>query len=226
MARVLLADDDRSVQVMLSSWLRLEDQHTVDTAADGEEALGYLTAYKYDVVVLDWEMPKMTGVEVCRRFKEKHPMTPVLMLTGKDTSSDKIQGLDAGADDYITKPFSAEELSARLRALMRRRPAPVSDLLISGKLSLDCTGRSATAEGKSIHLSPIEFNLLEFFLRHPREEFLPEALLSRVWGDAEDATVASVRTTINRLRGKVEEALGTCPLSTRRGSGYYWESSP
>lgn len=224
MARVLLADDDRSVLVMVSSWLRLEDQHTVDTASDGQEALDFLLTYGYDAVVLDWEMPKLAGVEVCRRFKQEHPETPVLMLTGKDTTDDKITGLDAGADDYITKPFSAEELSARLRALLRRRAAPAAEKVVSGSVSLEPASRSAFASGKPLQLSPIEFNLLEFLLKHPGDCFSPEALLSRVWADAEEATVASVRVTVNRLRTKLEEALGTCPLTTVRGSGYRWDA--
>ncbi len=207
---------------MLSSWLRLEDQHTVDTVSNGEQALEYLDVYSYDVVVLDWEMPKVTGVEVCQRFKSRHPETPVIMLTGKSTSSDKIQGLDAGADDYITKPFSGEELSARLRALLRRRPGSAGNSLKSGPLSMDMAAHTVSANGTQIQLSPVEFSLLEFFIRHPEENFSPEALIAEVWTDADNASVAAVRTTVNRLRGKLEESLGFCPLLTVRGSGYQW----
>lgn len=224
MARVLLADDSKEVLVMLSSWLRLEDQHTVDTASDGQQALDFVLTYGYDVIVLDWEMPKMQGIEVCRRAKQKSPSTPVLMLTGRDTVDDRVQGLDAGADDYLTKPFSAEELSARVRALLRRKAAPVAETLVSGALSLTPSARGVTANGQAINLSPTEFDLLEFFIRNSGSSFSPEVLLSRVWADADDATIATVRTTINRLRGKLEAALGTCPLVTERGLGYRWES--
>lgn len=225
MARLLLADDDRSVLVMLSSWLKLEDQHTVDTASNGEEALSFLEAYSYDIVILDWEMPKIAGVEVCRRFKEKNPGVPVLMLTGKDTVQDKVQGLNAGADDYLTKPFQAEELSARVRALLRRGNKQETAALVSGAVSLEPLAKRVTIKGAELRLSPTEFALLEFFLTNPDQSFSPEALLSRIWAGADDATIASVRVTVNRLRTKLEGALGNAPLTTVRGSGYSWDSS-
>ena len=223
MARLLLADDDNEVLVMLSSWLRLTDQHTVDTASDGEQALDFILTYTYDLIVLDWEMPKLQGIEICRRFKQKCPDTPVLMLTGRSAIADTIQGLDAGADDYITKPFSASELSARVRALLRRFAPPESEKLISNGLTLEPSSRSVTANGLPLDLSPTEFELLEFFLRNSGSTFPVEALISRVWNDSDKSSVAAVRTTINRLRIKLEKALGVCPIQTERGSGYRWD---
>lgn len=227
MARILLADDNREVLVMLSSWLNVADQHTVDTAADGKAALDFALSYKYEVFVLDWEMPEMSGVEVCRIIKQKHPDVPILMLTGRGEVRDRIEGLDAGADDYLTKPFSAEELSARIRALLRRSAAAAAETaqedLVSGSVTLIPASRNAYKSGTKLQLTPTEFNLLEFFMRHPGQSFSPEALLAQVWGNADDATIASVRTTINRLRGKLDESGKDCPIATERGAGYRWE---
>lgn len=225
MARILLADDNREVLVMLSSWLRLEDGHTVDTAADGAQALDFASTYIYEAIVLDWEMPRLSGVELCGLIKEKHPDIPVLMLTGKDTVADRIKGLDSGADDYLTKPFSAEELSARIRALLRRSAQKkTSEKLLTGTLELEPLSHKATLAGKVLSLSPIEFQLLDFFARNPGQTFSPEALLERVWTDSADGTVAAVRTTINRLRGKLQDACGQSCLETERGLGYKFRS--
>ena len=224
MAGVLLADDSKEVLVMLSSWLKYEDKLTVDTAPNGAAALDFLKTYSYDVVVLDWEMPGVEGVEVCRQFRQLNNQTPVIMLTGRNTTEDKIFGLDAGADDYLTKPFSAEELSARIRALLRRQvAAPIQKLECSG-IVLEPDSHAVTANGMPLALSPTEFNLLAFFIQHKSEIFSPEALVARVWGDSDEASVAGVRTTIKRFRRKLEAALGECPLETVRGSGYLWKA--
>lgn len=228
MARILLADDNREVLVMLSSWLSVADQHTVDTAADGKTALEFALSYPYEVFVLDWEMPELSGVEICKVVKQKWPNIPVLILTGRTEVHDRVEGLDAGADDYLTKPFSAEELSARVRALLRRSTGEASEIaqadLVSGTVTLVPAARNAFKSGNKLQLTPMEFNLLEFFMRHPGETYTPEALLAQVWNNADDATIASVRTTINRLRGKLDESGKDCPIATERGSGYRWKS--
>lgn len=224
MAKVLLADDDYELVVMLSGWLRHENKHVVETAADGQEALDLLLTYSYDVVVLDWEMPKISGVDVCRQLREKRPYVPVLMLTGRRTLDDKIEGLDAGADDYLTKPFSPQELSARVRSLLRRPAEDPESALVSGTVRLDTVGRTATANGKSLNLAPREFDLLEFFIRHPQTSFTTDALLARVWSDTEEVSAAAVRMSITRVRTKIEGAQDSCPLKTVRGEGYKWES--
>ncbi len=224
MAKVLLADDDYELVVMLSAWLRHENNHVVETARDGQEALDFLLTYFYDVVVLDWEMPKISGVDVCRQLREKRPYVPVLMLTGRRTLDDKVEGLDAGADDYLTKPFSPQELSARVRSLLRRPAEDPESALVSGTVSLDTAGRTATANGKALNLAPREFDLLEFFIRHPQTLFTTDALLARVWSDSEEVSAAAVRMSINRVRTKIEGAQDSCPLKTVRGEGYKWES--
>jgi len=209
--------------VMLSAWLKHESNYVVETAADGQEALDLLLTYCYDVVVLDWEMPKISGVEVCRQFRAQRPYTPVLMLTGRRTVDDKVEGLDAGADDYLTKPFSPQVLSARVRSLLRRASHDTEAAIVSGQVLLDVAGKTASVNNKDLQLAPREFELLEFFVRHPRDCFSPEALLNRVWSDSEGFSVAAVRMSVKRLRAKIEEAGGECPLKTARGVGYSWD---
>lgn len=223
MAKVLLADDDSALLVMLSAWLGHESNHVVETASDGQQALDLLLTYSYDVVVLDWEMPKLSGPQVCRELREKRPYVPVLMLTGRRNVDDKVEGLDAGADDYLTKPFNPQELSARVRTLLRRPSQDAPTMISSGCVDLDCAGRAASVNGKDLRLAPREFELLEFFVRHPNASFTPEALISRVWTDLEDVSVAAVRMSIKRLRKKIEESGGDCSLKTSRGTGYSWE---
>lgn len=224
MAKVLLADDDYSLLVMLSAWLRHEDQHVVETAQNGEDAYNLFLSYSFDIAVVDWSMPKLTGLEVCRLIKAKRPDVPVIILTGRDQISDKVEGLDAGADDYLTKPFAAAELSARLRALLRRAVPPAEvESIESGPVRIVMSSRTALSSGQELKLAPREFDLLEFLIRHPGDIFTPEALIARVWSDRDDASVAAVRMAVKRLRSKISEASGVCPLTTIRGSGYKWE---
>jgi DNA-binding response OmpR family regulator len=225
MAKVLLADDDYSLLVMLSAWLKHEDHHVVETARDGEQALELLLAYPFDCVVMDWEMPKIDGVEVCRRVREKNKKIPILLLTGRDAIEDRIVGLDAGADDYLTKPFAAGELSARIRTLLRRANQLEVDAVKSDSIEIEKAGHSATFDGKELNLAPREYDLLEFLMRHPGEVFSPEALMARVWPDSDEATVAAVRVAVGRVRSKLTDASGKCPLVTVRGSGYRWDGA-
>lgn len=228
MARILLADDNQEVLVMLSSWLKLKDRHTVDTAEDGRSALEFLSTYSYDAVVLDWEMPGIEGVEVCRQFRRRNNLTPVIMLTGRDATEDKIVGLDAGSDDYLTKPFSAEELSARIRALLRRSATPPCSTvkLQSAGIVVEPDSRKVTAQEKELSLSPTEYNLLVFFITHSGQGFSAEQVVARVWGDPDEANPATLRTAIKRLRRKIEAAMGSCPLVNERTLGYYWQAKP
>ncbi len=225
MAKVLLADDDYSLLVMLSAWLKHEDHHIVETAKDGEQALELLLAYPFDCVVMDWEMPKIDGIEVCRRVREQNKKIPILLLSGRDAIEDRIAGLDAGADDYLTKPFAAGELSARIRTLLRRANQLEVDAVKSDSIEIEKAGHSATFDGKELNLAPREYDLLEFLMRHPGEVFSPEALMARVWPDSEEASVAAVRVAVGRVRSKLTDASGKCPLTTVRGSGYRWDGA-
>jgi len=159
-----------------------------------------LKFYKYDLVVLDVNLPKLSGLDVCRQFREARGSTPILMLTGKDAIDDKERGLDAGADDYLTKPFHLKELSARVRALLRRPNTFTGDILRSGDLILETSTFRVSRDGEDIQLSQQEFALLEFLMRNANQVFSPEALLDRVWKSSSDISPAAIRTHIKMLR--------------------------
>ena len=158
----------------------------------------------YDAVVLDWELPGMSGVEILKKFRGMKGTTPILMLTGKGQIQDKEEGLDSGADDYLTKPFSMKELSARLRALMRRPRAIATSTITIGPLEMDLTSHKVTKDGQALHILPKDYALLEFFMRNPNQVFSTEALLQRVWNVDSDAGSDALRTSIKRLRKLID----------------------
>jgi len=203
MSKVLLVEDDADLTDTIVRWLRSE-QYTVESVSNGKEGMERLDLCQYDVVILDWGLPEMSGVEIVERFRGKQGHTPVLMLTGKSAVADKAIGLDAGADDYLIKPFSLIELSARLRALLRRSTSVTSNILQVRNITIDRKKHRATRDGEEIHLLPKEFSLLEFFMRHPDEVFSVEALMQRVWHADSNASVDAIRTCIKRLRDKID----------------------
>lgn len=223
MAKILVVEDDLGLSRMVRDWLTFE-HHLVETADNGRDGLDKLSFYEYDVVVLDWELPEMTGVEIIREFRSRGGTTPVLMLTGKGSVSDKELSFDAGADDYLTKPFHMKELSMRLRALLRRSSGFTGDALTFRDLMLEPSKHRVTRDGKDVQLLPKEFSLLEFFMRHPNQVFSAEALLSRVWASETDTTVDAVSTCIKRLRKKVDVEGRTSVIKTVHGVGYKLES--
>lgn len=177
----------------------------MDTAFDGTEGYEYLKRGRYEVVILDWELPGMTGVELARKFRGEGGATPILMLTGKGRVEEKEEGLDAGADDYLTKPFNMRELTARIRALLRRSPTPVGESLKVGKLELDPQKRLLRKSGVAVHVVPKDFAVLEFLMRYPGEVFSAEALLQRVWSFDSEASTDAVRTSVKRLRKALDD---------------------
>ncbi len=219
MAKVLVVEDDLDLLAKVKEWLGFE-QHSVEAVTDGQEASERLRLYQYDLVILDWELPGLTGVDVLRLYRDTGGTTPVLMLTGKGAVDDKMVGLDAGADDYLTKPFHLKELSARMRALLRRPPSFTGNILHARNITLDPCARKVTKSGQDIQLLPREFALLEFFMRHPNEIFSPEALLNRVWSSESDSTVGTVYTYIKTLRKKIAEPDGNSVIATVHGVGY------
>lgn len=204
---------------MIRDWLTIE-HHNVEVVGDGKEGLEKLQFYEYDIVILDWALPGMQGVDILKEFRNKGGVTPVLMLTGKDAVTEKEQGFDAGADDYLTKPFHMKELSARLRALLRRPQAYVGDVLEHGSLSLDRSNYAVVRNGEQIRLLPKEFALLEFLMRHPNQVFSADALLNRVWASESDATIDALTTCIKRLRKKVDVQGQQSIIRTIHGVGY------
>src|SRR5262249_34277288 len=171
-------------------------------------------------LILDWQLPGMAGIDICKEFRSQGGMTPVLMLTGKSAISDKETGLDAGADDYLTKPFHMKELSARVRALFRRASRGTSNILTIGDLVLDPSNYRVTRDGVEIQLQKREFALLEFLMRNPNRVFSSEALLERVWVTDADVTPDAIRVYIMRLRKKVDEGAKASLIQTVHGVGY------
>jgi two-component system, OmpR family, response regulator MprA len=220
MTRVLVVDDEPAVRVALERALRLE-AYDVELAADGREALDRLAGgVPPDAVVLDVAMPHVDGLEVCRRLREAGDRTPVLMLTARDAVDDRVAGLDAGADDYLVKPFALKELKARLRALLRRTAGVDGGVLRFGDLALDPIGYEVHRGGRRIDLSRTEFHLLALFLEHPRQVLTRSQIFERVWGYDFGAGSNALGVYIGYLRRKTEAGGEPRLLHTVRGVGY------
>ena len=195
--------------------------YEVDLAANGTEALRILGQRAPDAVILDLQMPDIDGLEVCRRLRSLGDMTPVLMLTARGAVDDRVEGLDAGADDYMPKPFDLSELFARLRALLRRRaPGSSGEVLRFEDLTLDVSTREAKRGERSFSLTKIEFDLLEMFLENPRQVLTREQILDRVWGYDFDSGTNSLAVYVGYLRRKLEENGDSRLIQTVRGIGY------
>lgn len=217
--RVLVVDDDPGVRTALDRALRLAE-YEVTAVADGQAALDSLALTPPDAVVLDLGLPRVDGLEVCRRMRTAGDDTPVLMLTARDAVHDRVLGLDAGADDYVVKPFALAELEARLRALLRRRPAEGGESLRYADLLLDLGTREARRADRLFTLTRIEFDLLELLLRHPRQVLTREIILDRVWGYSFDSGTNSLAVYVGYLRRKTEAGDEPRLLHTVRGVGY------
>jgi two-component system response regulator MprA len=217
--RVLVVDDDPAVSGALNRALRLEG-YEVSLAADGPRALEEIAVRPPDAVILDIGLPVIDGLEVCRRLRAAGDDTPVLMLTARDAINDRVQGLDAGADDYLVKPFALAELLARLRALLRRRPEDAGEVLRFADLSLDPVTREASRGDRQFTLTRIEFDLLELLLRHPRQVLTRELILDRVWGYTFDSGTNSLAVYVGYLRRKTELDDEPRLIHTARGVGY------
>lgn len=219
MAKILFAEDEKALADVVIDWLSSQ-QYLVDHVDNGKEAFARLKFYAYDAAVLDWNMPGMEGIEICKSYRASGGTIPILMLTGKREIDDKEAGLDAGADDYLTKPFHMKELSARLRAILRRPGPIVSKQLSARDVVLDPEQHRVTKAGKEVNLLPKEFALLEFLLRHPGQVFTSEALIERVWPTDSDSSAGAIRTYVNRLRAKIDDKEGSSLITTVHGIGY------
>ncbi len=219
MAKILLVEDDKDLLGMVRTMLQAE-HHTVEALTDGSDAAQHLRIYPYDIIVLDWELPGASGIEILRQFRSGGGKTPIIMLTGRDKIDDKELGLEIGADDYLTKPFAMRELSARIKALLRRSPQVSDNILAAGDIELDPSKYRVTKNGNPLQLLPKEFAVLEFLLRHPNQVFTADALLDRVWKSDSEATAEALRTTMKRLRKKIENADGPQLIRTVHGVGY------
>jgi two-component system, OmpR family, response regulator len=217
--RVLVVEDDPGMARVLVRGLS-EEGYAVDRCADGQEALWQAREFAYDAVVLDVMLPAVDGFEVCRRLRDEHVSAPVLMLTARHEVSDRVRGLDSGADDYLLKPFSFSELLARLRALLRRGDAARAPVLRCGDLMLDQAARRAWRGDVELSLSPKEVALLELFLRHPGETLTRTRIRERLWDSAFDGDSNIVDQYVSYLRRKVDRPFGRDDIQTVRGVGY------
>ena len=220
MSRVLVVDDEPAVRRALERALKL-DSYDVDLAADGEEALDAMATNPADAVILDVGMPRLDGLEVCRRMRAAGDKTPILMLTARDAIDDRVRGLDVGADDYLVKPFALRELQARLRALLRRTSENGDgEVLRYADLSLDPVAHEVRRGDRLIELSKTEFLLLELFLRHPRQVLTRSTIFENVWGYDFGPTSNALGVYMGYLRRKTEAGGEPRLLHTIRGVGY------
>jgi two-component system response regulator QseB len=223
MAKILSVEDDPVLAEQVVSWLKHE-KHTVDCVHDGDEAASRLKFYQYDLVILDLGLPKLGGIKVLKLYRQGGGTAPVLILTGKDAISEKEEGLDAGADDYLTKPFHLKELSARIRALLRRPAVMLANTLVIKHIELNTATHEVTISGALVELLPKEFALLEIFMRYPNVVFSPATLLEKAWSSESEATIDSVYTYIKTLRSKISPQDPTSFIRTIKGVGYKIES--
>ncbi|MEV0388439.1 response regulator transcription factor [Nonomuraea sp. NPDC050643] len=217
--RVLVVEDDPGMTRMLVRGLRREG-YAVDAAATGDDALWHALEHDYDAVVLDAMIPPPDGFEVCRRMRAAGRWAPVLMLTARDAVTDRVRGLDVGADDYLTKPFALAELFARLRALTRRDPHERPAVLRVGDLTLDPVGHVVRRGESEVTLSPKEFALLQELMRRPGEVLSRTHLIDHVWDFAYDGGSNVVDVYVRYLRDKVDRPFGRETIRTVRGAGY------
>jgi two-component system OmpR family response regulator len=217
--RVLIVEDEAKLAGLLRRGL-LEEGYAADVATQGEDALWLAAATEYDAIVLDVMLPGLDGFEVCRRLRERGVAAPVLMLTARDAVEDRVAGLDTGADDYLTKPFSFAELLARLRALARRGPIEKPPVLEVGTLRLDPRTRQAWRGDAELPLSTKEFALLETFMRRPGQVVSRFDLLEHAWDSSYENRSNVVDVYVRYLRDKVDRPFGVTSLETVRGAGY------
>ena len=222
---VLVVEDEDALATLLQYNLDKEG-YRVSVAGDGEEALVMVDERQPDLVVLDWMLPKVSGVEVCRRLRSKAETRnlPIIMLTARAEESDRVRGLDTGADDYLTKPFSMTELTARIRAVLRRiRPGLAEDRIRHGDVTIDRVAHRVKRDGREVHLGPTEFRLLDYLMQHAGRVFSREQLLDAVWGSDVYVEARTVDVHVGRLRKALNKDDEVDPIRTVRSAGYAFD---
>jgi DNA-binding response OmpR family regulator len=222
MAKILVVEDEEDLSSVITEWL-VKDHHVVESVDNGAEALDLLAVNKYDLIVLDLMLPELSGMEVCRRYRAKGGDAHVLMLTAQSSLDAKEAGLNAGADDYLSKPFELRELVARVRAMLRRPSARIPDLISVGELTIDLRQAKVFRHGAEIRLVPKEFDLLAFLIRHHGQCFSAEALLERVWCSSSTPLTETVRTHVKTIRKKIDSADRQSLIQHIPGYGYKFE---
>jgi len=217
--RILLVEDEPNAARILAKGLR-EEAYAVDVAEDGEGALELVSINAYDLIILDVMLPRKNGFEVCRVLRNDGSAVPILMLTARDALEDRVEGLDSGADDYLSKPFEFEELLARVRALLRRKPALYRDVMVVADLSVDTVARSVSRAGREVELTAKEFALLEYLIRRQGEVVSRTDISEHVWDKSYDPFSKVIEVFVQRLRRKIDENHSVKLIKTRRGEGY------
>jgi len=219
MSKILLVEDDENLAFLLKMQLE-QARYMVDHVAAGLIAISQLKIAEYDLLILDWMLPDISGVDVCRQYRGAGGRTPILMLTARGAIEDKASGLNAGADDYLVKPFHPVELNARVQALLRRPTSYAGKTLKVRDIELDTEGNRVFKGGQEIDLTSKEFALLELLMRYPNQSFTLESILSRVWQSDSTASVDTVRTHMKTLRRKLGDSEENGIIRTKRGAGY------
>ncbi|MDW3176956.1 MAG: response regulator transcription factor [Acidimicrobiia bacterium] len=222
--RILVVEDEVAMAQSLRAGLTAEG-FAVDVAGDGEEGLWYASEVDYDAIILDLMLPKVNGYKVCAQLRERDDWTPILMLTAKDGHLDEAEGLDTGADDYLTKPFNFVVLLARLRSLLRRRGSARPATLEAGDLTLDPATHEVRRDGRLIDVTPREFSILEYLLSHVGEAVTKQTLLEHVWDFDFDGGPNIVEVYVGSLRKKIDIPFGRQSIVTVRGAGYKMDPS-
>ena len=220
--RLLIAEDEPDLAEVLCAFFE-KNRFSVDTVNDGFSAYEYASSGEYDAIVLDVMMPKMNGVDVLRRLREEGIKTPVMMLTAKAQKDDRITGFNAGADDYLPKPFEPDELICRVRAMLRRGGGYMPDVLSFGSVSLDTSSGMMTSSGGSVRLSGREFQLMEMFMRSPGVVFSADRIMEKIWGWDSDAEINVVWVHMSNLRKKLRSIGSEVTVHASRGLGYMLE---
>lgn len=220
--RLLIAEDEPDLAEVLCAFFE-KNRFSVDTVNDGFSAYEYASSGEYDAIVLDVMMPKMNGVDVLRRLREEGIKTPVMMLTAKAQKDDRITGFNAGADDYLPKPFEPDELICRVRAMLRRGGGYTPDILTFGDVSLDTSSGMMTGSGGSVRLSGREFQLMEMFMRSPGVVFSADRIMEKIWGWDSDAEINVVWVHMSNLRKKLRSIGSEVTVHASRGLGYMLE---
>ncbi len=219
MGKALVIEDDAAVAASIAELLETMSL-TVEVAYDGEEGLYRLSHSPYDIAVVDWHLPGMNGGELCRAYRERGGQAAIIMLTNRDKTTQKVEGLELGADDYLTKPFDCNELVARVRALLRRPPVMLSKRIEKTGVQLDYKTCTVAVNGKTSKLLPKEFEVLEFLLKHPEHYFSTDDLIKHLWSSESDVGPEAVRVCISRIRTKVDQKGFSSLIETSKGWGY------
>ena len=224
-AKIIVVEDEAPLAELLKYNLQSEGYDVVH-AADGEDAELLLSEQSFDLAILDWMIPKISGIELCRRVRNRTETQslPIILLTARGEETDRVRGLTTGADDYVTKPFSVQELMARIKALLRRTaPERMSDILISGEITMDRSAHKVTRGSREVRLGPTEYKMLEVFTESQRRVLSRSQLLDRVWGQSSEVDERTVDVHIGRLRKSLIRGNDSDPIRTVRGAGYVFD---